>query len=81
MAWSNPFLVSAKVPPSSTMSEIRTWLDSEQIQPTAFKTVVSRAGLGFEIQFNDEREAERFQERFPHWWLTSDIWRAGASPT
>jgi|HubBroStandDraft_6_1064221.scaffolds.fasta_scaffold1621366_1 hypothetical protein len=69
MAWSNPSVISAKVPRrtslGSTMSEIRTWLDREQIQPAAFKTVVSRAGLGFEIEFNDERAAQRFQEQFP----------------
>jgi hypothetical protein len=46
------------------MSDIRAWLDSEKIQAAAFKTVVSRAGLGFEIEFHDERAAQRFQERF-----------------
>jgi hypothetical protein len=46
------------------MNEIRTWLDSERIQPVQFKTVVGRAGLGFEISFRRKREAERFQERF-----------------
>jgi hypothetical protein len=49
---------------AKTMDDIRTWLDSERIEPVEFKTVVGRAGLGFEISFRDEREAERFQERF-----------------
>jgi hypothetical protein len=43
-----------------TMRDIRTWLDSERIEPVQFKTVVGRAGLGFEISFRREREAERF---------------------
>jgi hypothetical protein len=46
------------------MSEIRTWLDSEKIEPTEFKTVVARGGLGFEISFKSERDAERFQRQF-----------------
>jgi hypothetical protein len=47
-----------------TMNAIRTWLDAEKIQPIEFRTVVGRVGLGFEISFRSEREAERFQERF-----------------
>jgi hypothetical protein len=48
----------------TTMKEMRTWLDSEKIQPLSFKTVVREAGLGFEISFRDEREADRFLRRF-----------------
>jgi hypothetical protein len=51
-------------PFSSTLKEIRRWLDSENIQPTDFKTIVSRAGVGFEISFRSEVEAQRFQRRF-----------------
>ena len=47
-----------------TMNNIRTWLDSEKIEPVEFKTVVSQAGIGFEISFRSEQEAERFQQRF-----------------
>jgi hypothetical protein len=47
-----------------TMRDIRVWLDGERIEPVQFKTVVGRAGLGFEISFRREREAERFQKRF-----------------
>jgi hypothetical protein len=53
------------MPLGETMRDIRIWLDSERIEPVDFKTVVGRAGLGFEITFHDERDAERFQERFP----------------
>jgi hypothetical protein len=47
-----------------TMTEIRTWLDSEHVEPVQFKTVVGRAGLGFEISFRCEREAARFLKQF-----------------
>ena len=47
-----------------TMKDIRTWLDSERIEPVHFRTVASSAGLGFELSFRREREAERFQQRF-----------------
>jgi hypothetical protein len=38
----------------SALSDIRMWLDSEKIEPTDFKTIVSRRGLGFEIIFKSE---------------------------
>jgi hypothetical protein len=47
-----------------TMKEIRNWLDAEKIQPVVFKTVVGQAGIGFEISFRHEQEAELFQQRF-----------------
>jgi hypothetical protein len=43
-----------------TMKEIRSWLDAEKIQPVVFKTVVGRAGTGFEISFRHEQEADGF---------------------
>jgi hypothetical protein len=49
---------------ATTIKDIRTWLVSERIEPVEFKTVVGRTGLGFEISFREECEAERFQERF-----------------
>ena len=51
-------------PLGNTMNEIRIWLDSEKIQPMAFKTIVSRGTVGFEITFKSERDAERLQQRF-----------------
>jgi hypothetical protein len=68
MALLTPIMVQAEnsinASLDKTMRDIRTWLDSERIEPVYFKTVVGRAGLGFEISFRREREAERFQERF-----------------
>jgi hypothetical protein len=52
-------------PLASTMNEIRMWLDSEKIEPSEFKMIVSREGLGFEISFKSEEDAERFQRQFP----------------
>lgn len=48
----------------NTMNNIRTWLDAEKIQPVDFRTVVGSAGIGFEISFRCEQEAQRFHERF-----------------
>jgi hypothetical protein len=68
MALRTPVVVQPKTARDTafaeTMKDIRIWLDNERIQPAEFKAVVGRAGLGFEISFNDEGEAERFQERF-----------------
>jgi hypothetical protein len=51
---------SKNLPLGKTMNDLRTWLDSERIEPVEFKT----AGGSFEISFRREREAERFQRRF-----------------
>jgi hypothetical protein len=65
MALLTPVVVQAgDMPLAKAMSEIRAWLNNERIEPVEFKTVVGRAGLGFEISFRGEREAERFQQRF-----------------
>lgn len=68
MALRTPVVVQPKaardMPFAETMKDIRIWLDSERIQPAEFKAVVGRAGLGFEISFREESEAERFQQRF-----------------
>jgi hypothetical protein len=68
MALLRPVVVQSESPRSTplatTIKDIRTWLVSERIEPVEFKTVVGRAGLGFEISFREESEAERFQERF-----------------
>jgi len=52
------------MPLATTIKDIRTWLVSERIEPVEFKTVVGRGGLGFEISFREESEAERFQQQF-----------------
>ena len=68
MALLTPVVVQAQntksAPLDKTMREIRIWLDGERIAPVQFKTVVGRAGLGFEISFRHGRDAVRFQERF-----------------
>jgi hypothetical protein len=48
-----------------TMNSIRSWLDHSHIQPVLFKPVASdRSGVGFEIGFNSEEEAHRFEREF-----------------
>ena len=54
----------AGAPIGSIMNEIRSWLDQNKIEPVDFKTVVGREGIGFEIWFRTEEEAERFQRQF-----------------
>ena len=51
-------------PLASTLAEFRTWLDSEKIEPVDFKMVVNGLDFGFEISFKNDRDAERFQQRF-----------------
>lgn len=46
------------------MNEIHSWLDRNKIDPVDFKTLVGREGIGFEIRFRTEDEAERFQRQF-----------------
>ena len=70
MAFDPPFVVHVekKLGRSSfgeTMNEIRSWLDHRKIQPATFKPVASeRSGVGFEIGFNREEEAHRFERDF-----------------
>ena len=46
------------------MNEIRSWLDSENIQPMYFRPVAGAAGFGFEIGFRSEEDAKRFRQWF-----------------
>jgi hypothetical protein len=47
------------------MNGIRSWLDHRKIQPANFKPVTcDRNGVGFEIGFNSEDEAHRFENAF-----------------
>jgi hypothetical protein len=43
-----------------TMNAIRSWLDSREIQPTAFKV----APAGLELAFRHEEEAGRLHQPF-----------------
>jgi hypothetical protein len=51
-------------PIGDIMNEVRSWLDRNGIEPIDFKTVVGRDGIGFEIRFRTENEAQRFQREF-----------------
>jgi hypothetical protein len=46
------------------MNAIRSWLDSQKIQPTVFKVVPTARAFGFEIGFRQEDEARRFRQQF-----------------
>ena len=46
------------------MREIRAWLDHREIQTTSFELVSEGGGVGFEIGFKSEDEAELFRQEF-----------------
>ena len=60
----NPLIVRIEAPAANklgeTMNAIRSWLDSQKIQPTTFKVVPA----GLEIAFFNEHEAAHFREQF-----------------
>jgi signal transduction histidine kinase len=68
MARSSPLSVRVEKPEGAlgeVMNEIRSWLDSHNIQPTAFRTdKVSRGALAFDICFAGEHEARLFEQAF-----------------
>ena len=48
-----------------TISEIVAWLDQQEFQPVSMTPVATRKnGVGFEVCFNSEDEANSFQQRF-----------------
>ena len=47
-----------------TMNEMRSWLDSQKIEPTYFKPVTRHNGFSFEISFRNSDEAELFEREF-----------------
>jgi hypothetical protein len=49
---------------AETMGEMRSWLDSQKVQPTAFKVATTETGVAFDISFHEERDARLFQRRF-----------------
>ena len=56
---------SRKVPFGETMNNMRSWLDHRKIQPALFNSVFNAlSGVGFEIGFNSEDEAELFERQF-----------------
>ena len=66
MAVESPFMIYVERPFGSTlaetMTEIRAWLDHRKIQTTSFQPVSENGGVGFEIGFKSEDEAELFRQ-------------------
>lgn len=48
----------------TTMNEIRTWLDSNKIQPANCRSVQISTGTELEINFHNEDDASRFEQQF-----------------
>lgn len=68
MASANPLVIHVETRAGSSLGEImnsiRSWLDSQKIQPTTFKTVIVGSALALEIAFRQEDEAWRFRQQF-----------------
>ena len=69
MALNPPFGVRVEKKPDRSfgdiMNAIRTWLDHRKIEPVSFEPVArADRGVGFEIAFNSEDEAQLFQREF-----------------
>jgi hypothetical protein len=69
MALNPPFVVRVEKKQEGTfggiMRDIRSWLDHRKIEPISFKPVANaEKGVGFEIAFNSEDEANLFQHEF-----------------
>jgi hypothetical protein len=66
MALNPPFVVRLENKPTrsfgAAMNEIRAWLDHRKIEPTSFAK--ADTGVGFEIGFRSEDDAELFQREF-----------------
>lgn len=69
MALNPPFVVRVVKNPDSSfgaiMNDIRSWLDHRKIEPVSFKPVAKAdTGVGFEVGFNSEEEADLFEHEF-----------------
>jgi hypothetical protein len=69
MALNPPFVVRVEKKPDRSfgdiMNAIRTWLDHRKIEPVSFEPVArADRGVGFEIAFSSEDEAQLFQREF-----------------
>ena len=69
MAPDPPFVVRVKKQPEGsfgeTMNNMRSWLDRRKIQPALFNSVFNALrGVGIEIGFDSEDEAELFERQF-----------------
>jgi hypothetical protein len=60
----NPLIVRIEAPAANKLGElmnaIRSWLDSQKIQPTTFKVVPA----GVELTFRHDHEAAQFRKQF-----------------
>lgn len=69
MALKPPFIVRIEKKPDLAfgvmMSDIRSWLDHRKIEPLSFKPVATAStGVGFEVAFNTENDAQLFEREF-----------------
>jgi len=48
----------------AVMNDVRSWLDSKKIEQLGFKSVVGLEGIGFEIRFRNQDEADLFEREF-----------------
>jgi len=65
----NPFVVQIERKPGGsfgeTMNAVRIWLDHRDIRSTSFLPITQiDRGIGFEIGFNSEDEAQLFEHEF-----------------
>jgi hypothetical protein len=58
-------------PLGGVVSDIREWLERENIEPVHFQTIINGARLGFEISFAHEHDAVLFRQRFPSFGLVA----------
>lgn len=68
MALASPTVVRLPKPATlsfgQAMSQHRVWLDTNKIQPTAFKPAYYNGVVGFEIGFRNQDEAALFDKQF-----------------
>lgn len=67
MTLDSPYYVRVETPRqafATTMSEMRTWLDTHKIPTADFKVVPTETGIAFDIRFPDEYHASLFQQKF-----------------
>ena len=69
MAITSPTTVVLSKPPSLSLAEVlaefRNWLDRNRVEPVTFKEIsFPGGGVGFEIWFRYEHEAQAFDKAF-----------------
>lgn len=56
--------VSQDEPLGAAMNRMRSWLDGQKIETTAFATKADSSGHTFTIGFESSADADRFQHQF-----------------